>query len=271
MFELLSIDFASSLGGFLGKHIGPLTREAKIADINLKTIFPKLSKDERKIIIKESMENVGRGVAEFPHIYKLKGKKFEERVMMKGLENLPKDKPFIPVTAHFGNWEIFTSFFDYYNLKASIVYKAPKNEWFDKILKDHRKKTGIGVIPQSSKGVREIVRRLKNKEIIGLVVDQRIRDGELIEFLGRKGKTTTLPASLAIKFGYPLIPVKSKRINGVHFEMEAMSPIKITEKDDAISITKKINDEFSKWIKEDPSQWLWANKRWSGLYKELDK
>jgi KDO2-lipid IV(A) lauroyltransferase len=271
MFELLPIDFASSLGGFFGKYIGPLTHEAKIANINLKTIFPHLSRSERKEIIRQSMENVGRSTAEFPHLYKLKGGKFERRVKIKGLENLPKDKPFIPLTAHFGNWEVFTAFCNYYGLKASVVYKPPKNQWFDKILKDQRKKTGVDVIQQGTSGVREMVKRLKNKETIGLVVDQRIRDGELIDFLGRPGKTTTLPASLAFKFNYPLIPIRFRRTKGVHFEMEIMKPIRILKGDNEISVTKKINDVFSDWIREEPGQWLWANRRWRRLYDKLDK
>jgi len=268
IFALLPIDCASAFGCFIGKYIGSLAREMGLAHINLKTIFPKMSEVERKNLIRKMCCNIGRNVAEFPHLYKLKGKKFEKRVEIIGIENLPKNHAFIPLTAHFGNWELFTPFSEYAKLKASVVYKKPKNRLLDDVLIEYRNKNGVGVIAQGASGVREIVKRLGNGEVVGLVVDQRVTGASFVPFLGKKARTSTLSASIALKYGYPLVPMKFIRLKGANFQMEIMKPISFTKKDSEEKITKKINDEFSKWIKKNPEQWLWAHKRWSKLYKE---
>jgi KDO2-lipid IV(A) lauroyltransferase len=268
IFRFLPIDYASAFGCFIGKYIGSLVREMRLADINLKTIFPKMSECERKNLIRKMCCNIGRNVAEFPHLHKLKGKKFEKRVKIVGIENLPKNQAFIPLTAHFGNWELFTPFSEYKKLKASVVYKKPKNRLLDDILIEYRNKNGVGVIAQGASGVREIIKRLGNGEVVGLVVDQRVEGASFIPFLGRKARTSTLPASIALKYGYSLVPMKFIRLKGAYFEIEIMKPISFTKKDSEEKITKKINDEFGKWIMDAPEQWLWANKRWSNLYKE---
>ena len=267
VFECLPIDIASGLGCFIGRVFGPLAREMRLAYINLKVVFPKMSESERNVLIKKMCCNIGRNVAEFAHLHKLKNKKFEKRVEIVGMENLPKNQAFIPLTAHFGNWELFTPFSEYKNLKASVVYKKPKNKLLDNILIDFRNKNGVGVIAQGASGVREIVKNLGKGEVVGLVVDQRVEKAAFVPFLGKKARTSTLPASIALKYGYPLVPMKFTRLKGVNFRMEIMKPIKFTKKDSEEKITEKVNDEFSKWIKENPEQWLWANKRWSGLYK----
>ena len=51
------------------------------------------------------------------------------------------------------------------------------------------------------------------------MIDQRVSEGEKINFFGKPALTTTLPAQLSLKFGLPIIPVFIERLNDIIFKI----------------------------------------------------
>ena len=62
-------------------------------------------------------------------------------------------------------------------------------------------------IKKGLNGVREAIEYIKKNYSIALMIDQRVSEGEKIQFFGKPALTTTLPAQLAIKYGLDIIPV----------------------------------------------------------------
>ena len=54
-------------------------------------------------------------------------------------------------------------------------------------------------IKKGINGVRETIKYIKKDHSIALMIDQRVSEGEKIDFFGDPAFTTTLPAQLAIK------------------------------------------------------------------------
>src|SRR5215471_4180638 len=71
IFALLPLDHASALGGALGRRIGPLLGVSQCARRNIKGAFPKLSEPEIGRIVAGMWDNLGRVVAEYPHVRKI--------------------------------------------------------------------------------------------------------------------------------------------------------------------------------------------------------
>jgi lauroyl/myristoyl acyltransferase len=67
-FEALPLDRASTLGGALARYIGPFLGVSKHARLNIKRAFPELSEIEIGRIITGMWDNLGRVVAEYPHL-----------------------------------------------------------------------------------------------------------------------------------------------------------------------------------------------------------
>src|SRR5690348_8989745 len=68
VFRLLGVDGASAVGGFLGRNIlyrTPLTNRART---NLKAGYPEKGAEEIEAIIRDMWDNLGRTVAEYPHL-----------------------------------------------------------------------------------------------------------------------------------------------------------------------------------------------------------
>ena len=60
-------------------------------------------------------------------------------------------------------------------------------------------------IKKGINGVREAINFIKNKHSVALMIDQRVSEGEQIDFFGKKAFTTTLPAQLSLKFSLDII------------------------------------------------------------------
>ena len=94
------------------------------------------------------------------------------------------------------------------------------------------------------------------------MIDQKVNEGIVSELFGRKALTLNIPAQLAIKYGYMLIPLEIKREKKIEFSIKIKDPIEIDKIDDQYSITKKLNEELESMIKNNPSQWIWTHDRW---------
>src|ERR1700733_10734176 len=70
LFWLLGLVAASWLGGWIGRNIFSRLPPDKIARANLKAAFPEKSQVEIETILSGMWDNLGRTVAEYPHLGK---------------------------------------------------------------------------------------------------------------------------------------------------------------------------------------------------------
>ena len=98
------------------------------------------------------------------------------------------------------------------------------------------------------------------------MVDQRVSEGPRVSFFNKPAHTTTIPAQLALKYNYRLVPISLKRKQNTNFEMFVYEPYKIqktgNDDDDILKITLKINQTIEKMIINNPGQWIWSHNRW---------
>ena len=115
-------------------------------------------------------------------------------------------------------------------------------------------------------GVKESIVYLKKGYSIGLMIDQRVTEGEKIKFFNKISFTTTLPAQLALKYDLPIFPIFIERKENDSFEMEIYKPILISDfkekKTSKIALSQRLNDILETMIKKDPSQWILTHNRW---------
>src|SRR5579859_2225409 len=71
-FRLLPLDAASALGGALARGIGPLLGINKRARLNLRHALPDLTDADIRRIVRGMWDNLGRVVAEYPHLGEFK-------------------------------------------------------------------------------------------------------------------------------------------------------------------------------------------------------
>lgn len=269
-FSALPIGVASSIGGSLARIIGPNLRVSAIARNNLMRAFPTKTIKEREQIIHSMWENLGRVVAEFPHIYNATFHFFDTYVTIKGMEHLSAVKDYtqssLLFSGHIANWELLPKAVAYYDMPISFIYRPANNPAVDHIICNERLKSGINMFPKGAQGAKEMMAILKKGYSIGMLVDQKMNDGIAVPFFGRDAMTAPALAKLALKRDLPIIPARIKRVRGTYFEIEILPPL-VVEKTgdgerDSYNIMLRVNQLLEEWIKDTPEQWFWVHRRW---------
>ena len=117
-------------------------------------------------------------------------------------------------------------------------------------------------IKKGLNGVRDSVEYIKKGFSIALMIDQRVSEGEKIDFFKKSALTTTLPAQLAIKYNLSIIPVYIERKKDNNFNLKFLKEIKAKKFTNKIDLTKKLNFVLEEMIEKNPYQWIWSHNRW---------
>ncbi|OSQ44302.1 lauroyl acyltransferase [Thalassospira alkalitolerans] len=268
VFRVLPIDLASAIGGWLLRKIGPKIGQTKKARNNLIKAFPEKSPEEIEAIITDMWENLGRSVAEIPHLPYLKcgTPRLEVVGLENGLATKDDDKPGLFFTGHMGNWEVSTKISDALDLDMMTIYRAPDNPWVDRLFKSVRKGFRGELVPKGAPGARKYAAFLKKGGHAAMLVDQKLNNGIAVPFFGRDAMTAPALAQFALRYECPVIPVRIERLDGAHFRMTFYPDLNITKTDDPkadnLRVMTEVNAIMESWIRERPAQWLWLHKRW---------
>ena len=268
-FKILPLDIASNAGGAIASFLGPKMGVSKKALRNLQDTMPDRSAAEQQAIIKEMWDNLGRVIAEYPHLAQI-GRERVEIINGDVLTPLTKkDQPAIIFGGHFANWEATGSAaLTQYHLETIAVYRAPNNPWVNKLLEKARRKSGYtGTIAKSRAGSRQIMHKMQANENIAFLIDQKYNEGEEYPFMGRPAMTADMFARLAQKYDCPLVPIQMKRLNQqARFTLTIHTPIPTKDENgDNRPIADIITDchaLLEAAIKDNPGQWLWLHRRW---------
>ena len=117
-------------------------------------------------------------------------------------------------------------------------------------------------IKKGLNGVRDSVEYIKKGFSIALMIDQRVSEGEKIDFFKKSALTTTLPAQLAIKYNLSIIPVYIERKKDNNINLKFLKEIKANKFTNKIDLTKKLNFVLEEMIEKNPYQWIWSHNRW---------
>ena len=273
IFKILGVKESSNLACVIFKKIGPLIRPNSKTKNHIKIVFPGIEDNDLKKIINNMWCNYGRTFAEYMHLEFFRNNKNNNVKIINSekLLNLQKSKkPILFFSGHFANFELLAMYLDKNDLNISALYRPLNNIFLNTIMENLRKKYICkNQIPKTIPGqkkykyaAKELIKKIKNKDNIAFMIDQKVTQGIKADLFGRKALTMDLPAQMALKYGYILQPLKIKRIKEINFLIEIDDPINTSGIDDVETITKKINLKLEEMIKENPNQWIWTHKRW---------
>lgn len=261
-FRMMCPETASNCGGWIGRSVGPKLAASRKAITNLQNAFPDMPIDDAKQIVIDMWDNLGRVVAEYPHLKEI----ILNRVKIVGEDNLNaigKDNPCVIIGGHLANWELLPFYFNYkIDWPVSGIYRVPNNPFTEKLLDACRNPENRGTyIPKSQQGAREIVRTLRKGERLAVLIDQKYNQGIAVEFFGRPAMTSPSFAQLAQKYDCPVLPFQIERLEGCNFRLTIHPPFRTEGRDDE-AIVLHAHSLLEDWIAKRPGQWLWLHRRW---------
>ena len=266
LFKLLGYRIASELGYFLGKTFGPLFRSKKIIISNLNKLDSSLTSEKIKKISQEMWGNYGRIFSEYPYISNFRKGDLDKYIKIENVERLEevkKGKPVVFVSAHFSNFELMAMAIERAGINLSAIYRPLNNKMVNSIMEPLRRKYICKKqIKKGLNGVREALKYFKQGISIAIMIDQRVSEGERINFFNYPAHTTTIPAQFVKKFGCKIQPVHIERYDKINFKISFDEQITIDDNADDTFISLRLNQWLEEKIRKNPSQWIWSHDRW---------
>ncbi len=263
VFKAMGPKAASETGGWIGRTIGPRLGASRKARANLQHAMPHLNDAERECIVRDMWDNLGRVIAEYPHLQAIVTN-YVEVVGEEHIKSIDKDNPCVAIGAHCANWELFPFYFNYkLEWPAATIYREPNNSYVGALLSHARNPEKRGAyIAKSQSGTREMVKSIRDGGKVCILIDQKYNQGIPAKFFGHPAMTSTAFAQLSMKYDAPIIPLRVERVKGCSFRITLYAPLVTTGRAEE-DIVDEAHGLLETWIKERPGQWLWIHRRWN--------
>ena len=266
---------AYSIGRGLGKIAYLLAGELRrTGTINLRLAFPEKSDEERRHLLRQCFESLGRELGLFSQMASRSRDELNQLIEVHGIENLQKSKAvhgdkLIYYTGHLGAWEMTSFGVSVLGYPFTFLVRRIDNPRVEQFVDQVRTRFGNKTIDKLS-AARSMMKILRSGETaLGLLPDLNTLEDEAIfvDFFGIPAATTFVIAKLAVRTNTPLIPFfapwseeKGKYLLVVEAPISAESTG--DEEADVRRVTIEITRRVENQIRQFPGQWLWVHKRW---------
>jgi len=272
LMRALPLDAASALGGFLGRLIGPRLAITRRAARHFRRAFPAATEAEVAQAMRAMWDNLGRTAAELPNLYRIATTGPVSRVEVIGAEIISAMREAgrggIVFSGHLANWEIMALAAAQRGTPLSLIYRAANNPLVDAMILGARAAATEKYLPKGAQGAREAVAVVRQRGLLGMLVDQKLNTGIAVPFFGHDAMTAPALAHLALKFGLPVIPAAVQRLSGCRFRLTVQPPLALPDSGDRDADTRAlmlaVNRFLEDAIRQAPAQWLWLHRRWPG-------
>ncbi len=257
---------SGGLLGFIAYYLLP--RERKRAVSHLTLAFPDKDRSWIRHTARNCFIHLGKGMLE---VMLMTPRRLEQVIEFSGEEALHNainiGKGVIYVTGHIGNWEIMGhAVAARYNL--SVIAAPIEPEQVNDMIVGLRAGMGVRTILRSRPGAsRELVRVFKENRIMGILIDQDTDvESAFVDFMARPAWTPTAAASMALKFGAPVIFGYIQRNRDNRHTIFIEGPFELVHtgdrEKDIITITAMLTKKIEDAIRRNPEQWVWMHRRW---------
>ncbi len=274
LFRALGPARASNLGGALARTIGPWLPVSTVADANLRLAMPELDAPSRRRIVRGVWDNLGRTVAEFPHLATLRhDTPSGPGWIAVGAEILEAQArtggPVLFVSGHIGNWEMLPPAVAQFGLPFASFYRAAGNPLIDAVIRNLRQDAmgcEVPLFAKGPRGARAALAHVMRGGALGMLVDQKMNDGIEARLFGHPAMTAPALASIALRQRCPVIPGRIERLGPARLRLVVDAPLTLPDTGNRIAdqaaLTQQVNDVLERWIRAQPEAWLWLHRRW---------
>jgi Kdo2-lipid IVA lauroyltransferase/acyltransferase len=275
MSRLYPVDAVSDFGAWLLKRLGPLTSPNRVAETNLRIVFPQASDTEIARLLTAQWAETGRYFAEFLILDRIVAD--PSRLEVEGGERLKAladgGGPAVLISGHLSNWELMAAAIVQAGVKCQITYRALNNPYVDQRVVENRRRYGVSLFaPKGLAGARTLMRAMSRGESIALMNDQKFNGGVAAPFFGLTAHTAPGPSTYALRFAAPILPMSVQRLEKARFKVIVHEPFMLEDtgdhEADIEAGVRRINAFMEGRILARPTEWFWVHRRWpNAVYK----
>ncbi|MEH0167134.1 lysophospholipid acyltransferase family protein [Roseateles microcysteis] len=147
----------------------------------------------------------------------------------------------------------------------TVLYRPARKPWMRDVVDASRGRPGLATAPANLAGVRQMIRALRQGQIVGLLPDQVPPEGlgTWVPFFGREAYTMTLAGRLVQQTGAALLVIWGERLPGARGYVARVRPAPaIPAESTPESAALLINKAMEDLILQAPGQYLWGYHRY---------
>ena len=244
-------------------------RHRRVVKENLQNSDLGLSHQEVVHTAKACFRHFGALSFTLPQLLFMDADELTRRVRFQGIEHWDaaqrSGSGFIGLTGHYGNWEAMALTLSASARPLAVIGRKLDNPWLDERLRALRTRFGNRAIDKGG-ALKETIRALREGMGVGFLLDQDARSqGVFIKFMGRWASTYPTAATLALRFGLPIIPIFSyPQSDGtimVRVEPALVIPRTGDAEADTLAATQLMSTALENQVRRLPHVWFWMHRR----------
>jgi KDO2-lipid IV(A) lauroyltransferase len=222
---------------------------------------------------REAIAEAGRQGLETPWIWKRPRGDLIARTSIADVrmvdDALADGRPVMFLPPHLGCFEVTAQFYAAFRPEArtrpiTVLYRIPRKSILRPLVEAGRAAEGLRLAPAELRGVRMLMKAMKDRQVVGILPDQVPSRGEGVwaPFFGRWAYTMTLPARLARQFDAIVLFVYGERLPGGAGYRVHLRRLQEPLTGDAAHDAAVMNRGLESLIRECPTQYLWGYNRY---------
>lgn len=252
------------MGWVMARIVAPIAGYDKRVRDNLAYVCPDLPADEVKRLTRAVPNNIGRLVMELFSTDEFLNRHRDGVLQGDGVAALEAahaaGRPVVLVTAHFGNFNAIRAVLKSRGVEVGSLYNPLKNRFFNDRYIARMSQIGAPMFPRGRSGYAKMLRHLKAGNNIGILIDQHMSHGALLNFFGKPAPTALSAAEMALKYNALLVPIYGiRKPDGLTFDVVVEPPLKA---DTPEAMTQALNNSLEARVRENMDQWFWIHRRW---------
>ena len=237
----------------------------------IRQVFPEMTAREARRTAFRSLETIFLNAAELMHLRGVTDAWLDAHVAncaaaMQKLRAATASGGAILALPHYGNWDLAGITVAHHGIPifsiAGVQHNPLTNDWINR-----KRATGIAILNRGSTALRQIVTRLRAREVFAILPDVRMKTPDLeIPFLGATANIGRGMALFARKTNSPILLANVRRLSRSRHYIDVGEPLRpdpsLDDDADVIRLTRATMAAVEDQIRSDPGQWFWYNKRW---------
>jgi KDO2-lipid IV(A) lauroyltransferase len=182
------------------------------------------------------------------------------------LVSMVRDRPFIAVSGHLGNFDLFSAALNRIGIRNTMLVRPLDNPFFERLLASCRTRYGTTPASKHAPGLRDALRNLRNGVSIGIAIDQNTTENPVfVDFFGIPAASPQGAAAIALRTGHPVVLLATWRNPDHTHTIIAEGPFSLIQTgDESADIQANLQQytrAFERYILAHPAQYHWQHSR----------
>ena len=256
----------------LGRGFGRLlhlfgARRRRIALRNVELCLPELSPPQRRALVREHFEWLGRSLLERAVLWYAPRERLLRLIQVQGDVHFAErcDRPVLWLVPHFLAVDVAGAATQIHQTRHVVdVYAPQSNAVLDQALLRGRSRFGRAEFLTRQDGARAIVRAIRRGLAFFNPADMDFgpRDATFVPFFGIPAATLLAPSRMARSLGMVVQPLVGEILpGGQGWRVSFLPPWTDWPSDDPVADAVRMNQFIEAQVRLNPAQYLWVHKR----------